>query len=849
MNLPFIDYYPILEAEDALLGGQASVLTTYPGFSGSGFAGDFSQVGDSVTFTVDLEIAGDYYTTLQYANGSNSDRNLNIYVNGVALNQTSFDPTGAWDIWQAQTELLNLQAGINTIEYRYDNNNTGNLNLDYLWLTKNSNNGVVGRPIVDSGLVFEVQKFVQLPDDSVGRSRQIAMTTQGTDLYVIEERDGKIYQIADGNNTSNPTPQLFFDVKQAIPLNTAGRNLNTANIVHGGLKGIAFHPEFATNGKFYTSIMEDRPNDPSNFNYLSDSSNPIPADSVLVEWTYNFQTDAVDPNSYREIFRVGMPVYDHPIKEISFNPFAVPGDEDYGLLYIAHGDGSVQSATAGGGLNADALGKMLRINPLQSGTSPYTIPSNNPFVGDPNMLDEVYSIGHRNPHTFSFAQDSQGTTHILVAEPGRDNIEEVNLIVPGGNYGWSAREGTFVHQNDSQGVIEGLSPLPEDDADNGYIYPAAQWGHVQDPGGTFVGQAIAGGYVIDNGSELAGEYFFADFARFGRIYHSNFDDLLNSVTQLDPNDPSRDEPSELTQAEIGEVTLLFDHDNDPNTPSLPRDSFLDILDDEASYDNSGRADLRFGRGGSGELYVLNKRNGYVYLVTSSVGKAVIRGTSGNDTLEGSVQDEIINGFQGNDVLRGQAGADELNGASGRDTLEGGAGNDTLNGDGWSDSLMGNSGNDQLNGGQGNDTLKGGTGNDLLNGGNDNDSLSGSTGRDTLNGGNGKDTLNGGGWSDSLMGNSGSDRLNGGQGNDTLSGGFGKDTLNGGNGLDVFVLTTGTGTDTIQDFVQGTDRIGLADGLAFADLTFDANNILVNGETVATLNISASGLTESDFTPV
>jgi Ca2+-binding RTX toxin-like protein len=95
------------------------------------------------------------------------------------------------------------------------------------------------------------------------------------------------------------------------------------------------------------------------------------------------------------------------------------------------------------------------------------------------------------------------------------------------------------------------------------------------------------------------------------------------------------------------------------------------------------------------------------------------------------------------------------------------------------------------------------------GGNGNDSQNGTAGRDRLNGNNGRDTLNGG---------AGDDELSGDNGDDVLRGGLGNDTVNGGNGADRFVLASGEGTDTIQDFQNGTDKIALAGGLTYSQLT-------------------------------
>jgi len=217
---------------------------------------------------------------------------------------------------------------------------------------------------------------------------------------VVEDYDGKIYEISRTANGGQAS--LFFDVRAAIAAAT-DRALDNTSVFHGGLRSVAFHPNFAANGLFYTSVMETRSNSLNASDYLSNATNPIVADGVVIEWRADMNTGQVNPATYRQLFRVGMPVYDHPIKQIAFNPFAEPGDADYGNLYVAHGDGSVQSATAGGGFNIDALGKILRINPAASGGNAYTVPADNPFVGDSSMLDEVWSLGHRNPHHLAFA--------------------------------------------------------------------------------------------------------------------------------------------------------------------------------------------------------------------------------------------------------------------------------------------------------------------------------------------------------------------------------------------------------------------------------------------------------------
>ncbi|MEM7627697.1 MAG: PQQ-dependent sugar dehydrogenase [Planctomycetota bacterium] len=479
---------------------------------------------------------------------------------------------------------------------------------------------ILGDTLSFSGATLDLRAYSDPPVNSL-----ISMTTaprnSGINDLFATTQTGIIFRIApDGNGGSTTTPWFNYNtaVNQSIGNALNGFVLEDPNGVHGGLRSVAFHPEFATNGKFYTSAMVDRPSGSAanGLNYLGNSTSGFDGESVLAEWTVNLETGFVDNTSYRELFRVQMPVFDHPIKQIAFNPYSAPGDEDYGLLYVTHGDGSVQSATAGGGQNRDdALGKVLRVDPLQNGSAPYSTP-NNPFLDDPSTLDEVFTLGHRNPHHIGFGQDDQSNSYAIVAEPGRDNIEEVNVLQAGGDYGWSDREGTFVHNNNGgpfgngYGLGYGVQNLPFNDAAlNDYIYPAAQYDHDANPGQGFVGSAIGGGFVIDNGSdpELDGQYIFADFGSFnGYAMHASLDDLLGAHTQLEDGQL----PSALTQAEISRLQLTLDDDGDGNIDR--------VANDFNSLFQESRNDVRFGRGPNGELFISSKRTGEIYLVTNTV---------------------------------------------------------------------------------------------------------------------------------------------------------------------------------------------------------------------------------------
>ena len=182
--------------------------------------------------------------------------------------------------------------------------------------------------------------------------------------------------------------------------------------------------------------------------------------------------------------------------------------------------------------------------------------------------------------------------------------------------------------------------------------------------------------------------------------------------------------------------------------------------------------------------------------------------------------DTINPTNSADNLVGTGDADEIDGLNGKDTINGGGGNDTL---------FGSSGSDELFGETGDDLLEGGNGGDVLNGGGGNDTLKGDRG------------------DDNLFGSIGDDSLDGGMGDDLLNGGAGHDTLTGGGGNDMFVLRPNRGKDVITDFEIKRDRISLSGGLAYENLTFSGNAILLDEEVLATLDgVNTENLSEDVF---
>lgn len=447
----------------------------------------------------------------------------------------------------------------------------------------------VAVPIIPNDMDVYTERFAKLPDENGSPAAIISIVPRAPDLYVCTLTS--VYRV-----TPTADVSLYLDVAAAINQNTL-RTLSTQNKQHGGVRSIAFHPDFATNNLLYISAMEERPPNSPIFTYISDVPDPIDADSVLLEFRHDPATALPVPDSYRLVFRVGMPVYDHPIKQVAFHA---------SLLYVAHGDGSVQSATAGGGQRDDALGKILRIDPREAPDgAPYTVPADNPFVAATDSFPpEVWAYGFRNPHHICFGSD--GT--LFVADAGRANVEEVNVVKKGLNYGWSLREGTFQHTGG--GLLTGVSPLPDDDEAFGFEYPVAQVGHEGDVDAGIIGQAIAGGCPVENASPMAGHYFYSDFPTSGKLYFSTLEEIDAAVT----NGP----PDQLTQARTRQARIFFDHDDDPATPPLLFETLGDAMRSEPQFATQNRVDVRFGRGSDGELYWSSKRSGRIYLFTSSV---------------------------------------------------------------------------------------------------------------------------------------------------------------------------------------------------------------------------------------
>ncbi len=443
----------------------------------------------------------------------------------------------------------------------------------------------IPEPIAKSKLSVGLQKVVKIPDSGIGQnpSAQLNLLAAAGDssgrLFVNDTR-GQLYVIING------TASVYMDLKSLVGAGFRDQSQQ-------GFSYFAFHPDFATNGRFYTVDAQNKdtgtPDFPVTKTIVDSHKNPIESShhDVIREWTATDPAANTFSGTVREILRIEQPYPDHNVGQLAFNPNAKQDDADYGILYIATGDGGSDGFPISRTDPIDnaqdlstPLGKILRIDPLGSNSAngKYGIPADNPFVnnGNSGTLGEIWAYGLRNPHRFSW--DTGGEGKMLIADIGQAFIEEVNLGKKGANYGWPAREGTFLTDRNNENVI---FALPANDADFNYTYPVAQYQHSIPPGTVgFYGISIAGGFVYRGSAipELVGQYVFADFANDGRFFHVPVDDLVDGK-----------------QAKIQELRL---------SEGNQERSFPQIV-------GNSKSEARFGIDEQRELYVTSKSDGKV----------------------------------------------------------------------------------------------------------------------------------------------------------------------------------------------------------------------------------------------
>lgn len=143
ITIPFAPTIGKYEAESASLSGGAATNKNHEFYTGHAFVDNITSIGAQVSFKVDVPSTGSYQVTLRYANGTGSTKTMSTYVNGVDVAQASLSSPGAsWDVWQDNVQTLSLNAGSNTIAYKYDTADSGNINLDRILVSS----GAAGIP-------------------------------------------------------------------------------------------------------------------------------------------------------------------------------------------------------------------------------------------------------------------------------------------------------------------------------------------------------------------------------------------------------------------------------------------------------------------------------------------------------------------------------------------------------------------------------------------------------------------------------------------------------------------------------------------------------------------------------
>ncbi|HCN27714.1 MAG TPA: glucose sorbosone dehydrogenase [Verrucomicrobiales bacterium] len=289
-------------------------------------------------------------------------------------------------------------------------------------------------------------------------------------------------------------------------LDLSGREMEAANgKFEEGLNGLAFHPKFKDNGLFYLAYTLQKPK-----RLVISEMKASAADA-----------DKADEGTERVLLEIPLVNWNHHGGNILFGPD--------GFLYIGVGDTSKRNDELKmAQLNAVLVGKILRIDvDSREYHGRYGIPADNPFADGVNALPQIYAYGIRNPWGLHF--DSQG--RFWMADVGQDLWEEINLVVKGGNYGWSFREGARAFPLRTDAAPEGVE----------LIDPVHEYHHGD-------GLSITGGitYTGKGAPELAGAYVYGDFVlgkiwalRLGADGKVQSNDLLYTSPQTPPTDPKK----------------------------------------------------------------------------------------------------------------------------------------------------------------------------------------------------------------------------------------------------------------------------------------------------------------------
>jgi hypothetical protein len=436
-------------------------------------------------------------------------------------------------------------------------------------------------PATEGVIRVNYQEFASLPDIEGVAARMMNLVTEpGTRNVFVSDMRGQLYRVVEGGRTV--TQYLDITAKD-VPVQSMGRER--------GFQSFAFHPQFNQQGspgfgKFYTYTDTTNMAPPADFHPAPGGTGPDTHHAVLLEWTAKTPGAATyDGGAPRELMRWRDPFQNHTGGMLAFNPLAGPNSPDFGLLYMGIADGG----SGGDPLNMSqnlgiAFGKIFRINPLgnNSANKKYGIPADNPLRNTPGALPEIYAYGVRNPQRFAW--DSRNGAMVM-SDIGQGTVEEISPVTRGANLGWNVWEGSFKYAGRAGVALENQR------GDPAVTYPIAEWGQL-DP--LLQPQSAAGGLVFYRSNQipqLSNLLIFADMPS-GEIFYVNADKLPSGG-----------------QDAIRRILL-----NDGGTAK----TFLEVI--KAKNVAQGkkpvtRADLRMSMGSDNQIFLLNKGDGTIRVLT------------------------------------------------------------------------------------------------------------------------------------------------------------------------------------------------------------------------------------------
>jgi glucose/arabinose dehydrogenase len=368
-------------------------------------------------------------------------------------------------------------------------------------------------PYLSTSLAQEQAAATELVQVFSGLTSPVYITNShdGKNRLFIVEKPGRIKVAQPGANTAS----LFLDISSSVQSDGGEQ----------GLLGLAFHPQFASNRRFFV-----------NYTRRGDGA------TVVAEYQVSqFNPDVADANE-KVLLVIPQPFTNHNGGMIEFG-------RD-GFLYIGMGDGGSANDPGNRAQNTnELLGKLLRIDVDRSeGSQPYASPADNPFSGSTPGRDEIYAYGLRNPWRFSF---DRVTGELYAADVGQGSREEINIITRGGNYGWRVMEGNSCTNND-----------PPPCNPSRFIAPISEYNHT---GGRC---SITGGYVY-RGTQASlplGAYVYGDFCTGELFLLSGGSSSVFMNTGLSISSFGEDEAGEIYVVSLGGTIHRFSNPTPPPPP-------------------------------------------------------------------------------------------------------------------------------------------------------------------------------------------------------------------------------------------------------------------------------------------